>query len=185
MILNNAIIEDVKERSGLLFDKAGDFAILASLIFKATGRSIGVTTLKRLFYYINDDRKASEYTMNTIALYVGYNSWDEYSASKNLDSDWSFPEETLYIHALDVNTRICIQYLNRKVNFVVVEHEGENHLKVESGENSSLKAGDLLFVYRIRKGEILEAERVIRGDMIGNYKTHGEVMNIEVVVSQK
>ena len=77
MILNNAIIEDVKEKSGLLFDKAGDFAILSSLIFKATGRSIGITTLKRLFYYINDDRKASEYTMNTIALYVGYKSWEE------------------------------------------------------------------------------------------------------------
>ena len=51
MILNNAIIEDLKEKSGLLFDKAGDFSILSSLIFDETGRTIGVTTLKRLFYY--------------------------------------------------------------------------------------------------------------------------------------
>lgn len=180
MILNNAIIEDVKEKSGLLFDKAGDFGILSSLIFKATGRSIGITTLKRLFYYINDDRKASEYTMNTIALYVGYKSWDEYSASKNLDSEWGFADETIYVHALEEGTNISIQYLDRKVNFTVVNHEGENHLKVVSCENSSLKDGDLLFVYRIRKGEILEAEKVIRGNMIGNYKTHGEVMSIEI-----
>lgn len=180
MILNNAIIEDVKEKSGLLFDKAGDFAILSSLIFKATGRSIGITTLKRLFYYINDDRKASEYTMNTIALYVGYKSWDEYSASKNLDSEWGFADETIYVHALEEGTNISIQYLDRKVNFTVVNHEGENHLKVVSCENSSLKAGDLLFVYRIRKGEILEAEKVIRGNMIGNYKTHGEIMSVEI-----
>ena len=180
MILNNAIIEDVKEKSGLLFDKAGDFGILSSLIFKATGRSIGITTLKRLFYYINDDRKASEYTMNTIALYVGYKSWDEYSASKNLDSEWGFADETIYVHALEEGTNISIQYLDRKVNFTVVNHEGENHLKVVSCENSSLKDGDLLFVYRIRKGEILEAEKVIRGNMIGNYKTHGEVMSVEI-----
>lgn len=180
MILNNAIIEDVKEKSGLLFDKAGDFGILSSLIFKATGRSIGITTLKRLFYYINDDRKASEYTMNTIALYVGYKSWDEYSASKNLDSEWGFADETIYVHALEEGTNISIQYLDRKVNFSVVNHEGENHLKVVSCENSSLKDGDLLFVYRIRKGEILEAEKVIRGNMIGNYKTHGEVMSVEI-----
>ena len=84
MILNNAIIEDIKEKSGLLFDKAGDFSILSSLIFKETGRNIGVTTLKRLFHYIQDDRKASEYTLNTIALYVGYKSWEEYSSAKNL-----------------------------------------------------------------------------------------------------
>lgn len=180
MILNNAIIEDVKEKSGLMFDKAGDFSILSSLIFKETGRSIGITTLKRLFYYINDDRKASEYTMNTIALYVGYKSWEEYSASKNLDSEWGFADETIYVHALEEGTNISIQYLDRKVNFSVVNHEGENHLKVVSCKNSSLKAGDLLFVYRIRKGEILEAEKVIRGNMIGNYKTHGEVMSVEI-----
>ena len=159
MILNNAIIEDIKEKSSLLFDKAGDFSILSSLIFKETGRNIGVTTLKRLFHYIQDDRKASEYTLNTIALYVGYKSWEEYSSAKNLVSDWGYNDETLYIHAL----------------------EGENYLKVVSSENSSLKTNDLLFVYKIRKGEILEAEKVIRGDSIGNYKTHGEIINVELI----
>ena len=143
MILNNAIIEDIKEKSSLLFDKAGDFSILSSLIFKETGRNIGVTTLKRLFHYIQDDRKASEYTLNTIALYVGYNSWEEYSSAKNLVSDWGYNDETLYIHALEINTKI--------------------------------------FVYKIRKGEILEAEKVIRGDSIGNYKTHGEIINVELI----
>ena len=69
MILNNAIIEDIKEKSSLLFDKAGDFSILSSLIFKETGRNIGVTTLKRLFHYIQDDRKASEYTLNTFFIF--------------------------------------------------------------------------------------------------------------------
>lgn len=49
MILNNAIIDDIKRNSGLLFDKAGDFGLLSTYIFKETGRTIGVTTLKRLF----------------------------------------------------------------------------------------------------------------------------------------
>ena len=181
MILNNAIIEDIKEKSSLLFDKAGDFSILSSLIFKETGRNIGVTTLKRLFCYINDDRRASEYTLNTIALYVGYKSWQEYSSAKNLVSDWGYNDETLYIHALEVNTKIFIQYLDRKITFIVVNHEGENYLKVVSSDNSSLKTDDLLLVYRIRKGDILEAEKVIRGNNIGNYKTHGEIMNFELI----
>ena len=55
-----------------------------------------------------------------------------------------------------------------------------NYLKVVSCENSSLHVNDLLLVYRIRKGEMLEAEKVIRGESIGNYKTHGEILNIEL-----
>ena len=88
MILNKRIIEDIKNESGLLFDKAGDFALLASLIYKKTKRNIGVTTLKRLFCYINDDRKASEYTLNTIALYLGFSTWDEYTSLQKIESDW-------------------------------------------------------------------------------------------------
>ena len=87
MILNDTIIDDIKRKSGLMFDKAVDFGLLSSYIYKDTGRTIGVTTLKRLFNYINDERKTSEYTLNTIALYMGYKSWDNYSSSKMLDSE--------------------------------------------------------------------------------------------------
>ena len=56
MILNDTIIDDIKRKSGLMFDKAVDFGLLSSYIYKDTGRTIGVTTLKRLFNYINDER---------------------------------------------------------------------------------------------------------------------------------
>ena len=72
MTLNNIIIEKIKKRSKLLFDKAGDFDLLSMYVFNETGRTIGVTTLKRLFNYVDDDRKASDYTLNTIAIYLGY-----------------------------------------------------------------------------------------------------------------
>lgn len=181
MILNNTIIEDVKKKSGLMFDKAGDFGLLSSYIFKETGRSIGVTTLKRLFNYINDERKTSEYTLNTIALYIGYGSWADYSSSKNLDSEWGYADETLYISALDIGTKIVIKYLNRVVTFEVCIVEGRNALKVISSVNSSLQAMDVLFVYRIKKGCILEAEKVLRGSYIGNYRTNGEIKAIEII----
>ena len=116
---------------------------------------------------------------NTCSIFTNLD--EEYSSAKNLVSDWGYNDETLYIHALEINTKIFIQYLDRKITFVVVNHEGENYLKVVSSENSSLKINDLLFVYKIRKGEILEAEKVIRGDSIGNYKTHGEIINVELL----
>ena len=116
MILNKRIIEDIKNESGLLFDKAGDFALLASLIYKKTKRNIGVTTLKRLFCYINDDRKASEYTLNTIALHLGFSTWDEYTSLQKIESDWGFEDENIYIQALNPEMLLTIKHLNRTVS---------------------------------------------------------------------
>lgn len=180
MILSNKIIELIKAESLLLFDKAGDFAILSSYIFKKTGRNIGVTTLKRLFCYINDDRKASDYTLNTIALYLGHPSWEKFSASMKIDSDWNFSDDTVYIQAVNPGSRIQIQYLNRKVSFEVKEKDGTNVLAVIAAENGSLKNGDILYVYKIRSNEILEAEKVFRGTSIGNYRTNGEIKSIVI-----
>lgn len=180
MILNNRIIEDIKDESGLLFDKAGDFNILSELIYKKTKRNIGVTTLKRLFCYINDERKASDYTLNTIAIYLGFSSWQEYATSHNIDSEWGFEDESIYIQALEPGTKITIKYLNRKVCFLIKVKSNINVLEVVFVENGSLQTGDILHIYKIKKGTILEAQSVIRETNLGTYKTNGEIQVIEI-----
>ena len=178
MILNSQIIQSIKAKSGLYFDKAKDFEILCGLIFKGTGRTIGVNTLKRLLGYIEDDRKTNPYTLNTIALYLNYASWEELCKAIRIDSDWDFEDEAIYIHSLDVGDEIDVAYLDRRVSFVVTEIDETKVLEVKSVENSSLRPGDILFVYKIQKGDIIEAEKVIRGSKTGNYKTNGDVSQI-------
>lgn len=178
MILNSQIIQSIKDKSGLLLDKAKDFEILCGLIFKETGRTIGVNTLKRLLGYIVDDRKTIPYTLNTIALFLNHKSWKDLCEAVRIDSDWDFEDEAIYIHDLDVGDEIDVAYLDRKVSFLVSVIDGTKVLKVKSVENSSLRPGDILYVYKIQKGDIIEAEKVIRGSKIGNYKTNGEVSQI-------
>lgn len=180
MTLNTIIIEKIKQRSNLLFDKAGDFDLLSMYVFKETGRTIGVTTLKRLFNYIDDDRKASEYTLNTIALYLGNEDWQKLVRLINIDSIWGYEDETIYVHSLEIGTHLEVSYLDRRVTFCVIQKNGENILKVERSVNSSLKEGDECNIYRICKGKILEAEHVYREGKIGNYKTQGEVASIKI-----
>lgn len=179
MTLNNKIIEKLKQSSGLLFDKAGDFDLLSDDIFKKTERTIGITTLKRLFNYIYDDRKTNEYTLNTIALYLGYSDWSTLTKDINIDSAWNFDDDTVYVHALDLGTKVEVTYLDRCVQFVVTQRNGQNILSVKKVENSSLKVGDECEIYQIRKGEILEAKQVYRGKSIGNYRTNGEVSSVK------
>ncbi len=48
MVLEESTIQEIKDKSGLEFNKVKDFVALSDIILKTTGRSIGVTTLKRL-----------------------------------------------------------------------------------------------------------------------------------------
>ncbi len=180
MILSQDIIKDIKEKSNLMFDKSADFNALTDEISKETGRTIGLTTIKRLFGYIDDDRKTSQYTLNTLALYLGYSDWKEYSISKNLDSDWNFDTDKVLIAEQTTGTKIHVKYLDRIVTFVVSEYDNQKVLRVEKAENSSLKVNDILLVNSLQVGKIIEADKVIRGKNIGNYRTHGEISEMHI-----
>lgn len=181
MILNEEIIKQIKTKSGLLLEQAKDISVLADKIFADTGRNIGVTTLKRLFGTINDSRKTNEYTLNTIAMYLGYATWQKYTETNSIDSVWNFSEdETYHVQELAIGANVCVEYLNREVSFVVIRRDGINVLEVVSVKNSSLQKGDILYVHKISVGKILQADKVIRGKNIGNYKTNGEVFEINV-----
>ena len=94
MKLSQKTIDEIKEKTGMIFDRAKDFSVLSEDIFDKTGRSIGITTLKRLFGTIEDERDAIGYTMNTIAIYLGYPSWKAYMGQDTFDSEWGYDDET-------------------------------------------------------------------------------------------
>lgn len=183
MILSLSTITDLRKKSGLRFERAKDFDILSSIIEKETKRHIGITTLKRLFGYITDERSANEYTLNTLALYLGFGSWEEYVKVRHCDSVYNFIDNALYIHKLTIGDIIDVKYLDREIRFSVIEFKGHNALKVENAHNGSLMRDDILLLYKLCKGEMIQAEQLIRGASIGNYKTHGEVSSIKIIHS--
>lgn len=182
MILNKQTITALKEKSGLAFDKAKDFTLLADKIFYKTGRTIGHTTIKRLLGYISDDRNTNDFTLNTIAMYLGYSSWEEYLQTNRVDSDQDFEDDALYIDACTLGQKITVKYLDREVTFDVIDRDGNKLLSVVGCENGSLQSGDILKIHRIKVGERLEAEQVWRGERHGNYRTNGGVVSYEVLL---
>lgn len=183
MILSLSTIRDLRKKSGLCFERANDFDILSSIIGKETKRHIGITTLKRLFGYIKDERSANEYTLNTLALYLGFETWEAYVKVRHCDSVYNFIDDALYIHKLTIGDIVDVKYLDREVRFSVVDFKGQNALKVENTHNGSLMKDDILLLYKLCKGEIIQAEQLIRGNSIGNYKTHGEISSINITHS--
>ena len=180
MILSENIIEDLKKKSNLPFDCAKDFERLAYEIREVTGRSIGVTTLKRLMGYINDDRKTNTYTLNTIASFLGYESWNLYIQTLCMESVWDYKDSTYYVDELCQGDRITLKYLDRIVNVVVKMVGNKNVLCVMSSINCSLRKDDILYVDAIIEGQPLTARCVVRGCKKGNYKTRGEIKSISL-----
>lgn len=180
MVLSNRIISDLTEKSGLLLDRATDFAILADQIFSTTKQTIGVTTLKRLTGYIDDPRETNKGTLNILAVYLGYPSWDDYMCGQRMDSDWNVESDVIWIASLEEGTSIEVSYLNRGVSFIAINTSEGKALRVTGVRNSSLRIDDIAFIDRIRKGEKLEARKVCRGKENGSYRTNGEVKSIIV-----
>lgn len=170
------------DKSGLNFDKVKDYDVLCDKICLSTNRSIGVNTIKRLMGYLDDTRKTNVYTLNTIALYLGFETWEELCGSIRIDSDWNYIDETIYIDELPINSEITIKYLNRVVKFKVIVFKEKCMLQVLESLNSSLQKGDILEIEHIREGKVLEAKVVYRGERLGNYKTNGEITHVEMVL---
>ena len=188
MKLSQKTIDEIKEKTGMKFDRAKDFAVLSEEIFDKTGRSIGITTLKRLFGTIEDERDAIGYTMNTIAIYLGYPSWKAYMGQDTFDSEWGYDDETFFVHLLEPGDQLQVQYLDRQVGFKVIDRsdgrEIRRVLRVDSTKNSSLLMGDIVYVYRLSVGSPIEAEKVVRDGVIGNYRTKGEVTKIDYIPAE-
>ena len=180
MILPENTIQELKTKSGLAMEQVKDFDALAICIFDATKRHIGATTLKRLFGRFGDERATSVFTLNTIALYLGYESWDEYLSSF-MNSEQDYSDDAIYINQLPVGQLVRIKYLNRVVDFEVIASNHANALQVISAENSSLHRGDRLHIFRLKVGDILEAPTLIRAGRIGNYRTSGKLQSVELV----
>ena len=178
MILNNQILDMIKAKSGLYFDKAKDYDALCDCIYSETKRTIGVNTIKRLMGYIIDDRKTNEYTLNTIAIYLSFTSWEELCGSIRIDSDWDFDDQTMYVEDLPLDKVITVKYLNRSVTFKVVLFHNKKMLQVLKAINSSLAIDDVLAVDSLKVGYVLEAKTVFRGEIKGNYRTNGELKEI-------
>lgn len=160
-------------------EQAKDFDTLTICIFNSTKRRIGATTLKRLFGHIGDERNANAFTLNTIAQYLGYESWDSY-LSVSMNSEENFDDNSIYIDQLAIGQKVRITYLNRVVDFIVIASNGVKVLKVLFAQNSSLCKDDQLHIFRIKVGEILKAPSLVRNGRIGNYRTKGIVNKIEL-----
>lgn len=176
----------IERKLGRNISSPHDCSILMYDIKSETGESVGLNTLKRMFGFIDGHRVARTSTLDVLARYAGYRSWEEIMTTVGLESNSGFEdsEDEFYSDELPVKAVVEFEYSPDRRVVMVHEDEGDKFVVIES-ENSKLRRNDVVFVRYFLLHYPMYANNVIRnGRMLGRFsagKTYG-LTRIEVRV---
>lgn len=177
--LDENTLYQLKIRSGLSFSQSKDYALLADMILSATGEHISDNTLRRIMGVKEDAGVPRPITLDIIARYLGYKTWDLYQRFGNEElSDSRFFEEKNVVASsqLAVGQKILLEYHPNRT--LLLEYKGDEIYVVLSVSGGSLKAGDSLTIYNFVEGMTLFVSDVNRqGKSLGQYVA-GEVSGL-------
>lgn len=167
----------LKQKSGHDIRLSADCEYLALDIESVTGDHIGVNTIKRLLGFIDDEREPRISTLDIIARYLGFSSWDElriYDDKSN--SSFDSTSDEIRVQELTIGQQIQISYLPDR--HLIIEYQGNNTFLILSSKNSKLQDDDQITMTHIVSGYPLLVSEVIRnGQSLGSF-TAGKAQGI-------
>lgn len=150
-----------------------DFVNLASAIATKTGRTIGLSTLKRLWGYVKDQSGTTFATLSLLSRYVGYNDWDSFCTFASVLNDYSDSgfnaDDIVESRLLEPGTKVALSLGSNK-RCLIVKTEHPDKFEVVSSENIKLMAGDSVRIACMALGRPFYATDCRRGaNPLGNY----------------
>ena len=179
MQLSPFLRDMLSKRCAHSLEESADCVILALDIESHTGEHIGINTIKRLLGFIHDERQPRATTLNIIALYLGYDSWDVLKLVDDENGNSTFGSSATEIHVRDLKpgNRVLVTY--RPGRRLVLVFKGGNSFTVIESENSKLQVTDELSIDHVVQGYPLLVSRVLRkGQNLGSF-TAGKAQGVE------
>lgn len=186
MLFSPEVINLLKAKSGLALNIPRDCERLSDLIKESTGRRISKSTLKRLLGFYSDQHAPMTYTLDAIANYLGFASWNMMEEELALQaSDFGIMEGQIEASHIEPGTQVKVSY--RPSREILFTYLGQEQFRVDAVSNSQkLQVGDVLIIQRFVQGYPLFATDVIRqGEHLGSYssaRTSG-LLSIEITQS--
>ena len=173
-MLSPIIKEHIERRLGSSVRYHSDCESLSFDIEKVTNQKVSTNTLKRLFGFIVGVSEPRLYTLDSIALYLGFSNWDVYLMSLDQSGNSGFNSlQEINIATLEISA--IVQFNYEPDRLVQVKYEGENRFKVIAVKLSKLKEGDLLEItHFVLKYPLIILSVVRDGSNMGRF-TAGKV----------
>lgn len=168
-MLSAIIKKEIENKFGKEIRYPADCEALSAHISDQTGQNISITTLKRMFGFVNGTHEPRLYTLDVLAQYLGYPNWDlYYEKFIHIENSEFFTAEQIEIDALKPDAVIEIIYDPDRIIRLV--YQGNFRFNVEHSTNSKLLRGDQLKIMSIVKHYPLIIASVIRdGKDLGRF----------------
>lgn len=159
-------LEDLKEECEKVFHKGivspTDFNSLSLAVKKSTGRSISVSTLKRIWGYVSYAHTPSYEILSILSEFVGYRDWHDFvNAACVTDSSDFIGAEIIKSSELQNGKKVRISWKPDRT--CILEYLGNSEFKVLEAQNSKIIKGDHFSCGVIAKGEPLICHEIRRG----------------------
>jgi len=140
-----------------------DFEQLIAAIWDTTKQNIALSTLERLWGYVDGANQTRQSTLDVLAVYVGYNDWNDYLHHLTLQTEGgshTFIAPGVHTSDLKVNDRVEVSWLPNR--HCVFRYLGEGQFVVEVAENSKLRVGDTFCTAFMLEGYPMYAYNLIQ-----------------------
>ncbi|MGP8215463.1 MAG: hypothetical protein ACLQQ4_07865 [Bacteroidia bacterium] len=139
-MLSEVIRSKIEERAGRI-RYSRDCEALSEKILAHCKCSISSSTLQRLFGFVKSKKQPRAYTLDILAAYLDYSSWDELLLSLNNKAVENKEIRELKPGALKKGQKFELTYLPNTE--IVIEYIGKYLFRVHSAKNSRLRPGDV------------------------------------------
>lgn len=149
------LLHQIEEMIGMAIRTPKDFSRLRTVIYNRTGQLISITTLKRIWGYINYPVKTRKTTLSILTNCLGYNDWDHYCKHKeNLgEIDPSTPILGRRLSVLkDLKKGDLLKLTWHPERKCIAVYLGDGHFEVVESEKTRLKPGDTFSCHIIISG---------------------------------
>lgn len=141
---------------------SNDFIFLSGEIQGRMKETLSVSTLKRLWGYVDGYTTVRVTTLDILARFVGFPDWEtfvsDYCEVESVQSSHRVTNLSLYAAELNADDKVEICWNpNRRC---LLTYRGENLFVVSKSENAKLKAGDLFFCDRFTLNEPLYVQKI-------------------------
>ena len=155
----SALRQAVEEKLGQSVTSPTDFARLSDSLLAALGESLSVSTLKRLWGYVDGYATVRTSTLNVLSRYVGCRDWNEFCQSLADNDGSSFPEgDVVAMSTLAIGD--CVEVRWAPGRRIVVKNLGQWRMTVVESERSKLPVGTTFTCAGMVNGEPLTLTQV-------------------------
>jgi len=156
---------DLEQRVGQQLQSPADFQLLIQQIWEKNHAVLSLSTIKRLWGYVESNGAPRLSTLNTLAQFLGFTDWNAYLVSLEQRGGIEsaiFTGEGIQTADLQAGDKVAVAWQpNRQCTFRYI---GDNQFIVEESKNAKLQRGTIFSAARFMIGQPMYLDNILLAD---------------------